>query len=127
MTNKANKKASTDINWPTSHFTIADLQECNTDIINVTLRFWVQQALDKREIVEIGKLKPSIGRPRKVFIKANPTKELLEAATAAGVFPLDSGTVVPVTEVKMEKTAKATVVPVAAASVNGATVSASSS
>lgn len=110
---KTPKKNSVVIEWPTTHFTIDDVEKKYTTpsgeklIINITLRFRVKRALENKEIVTIGKIKPAIGRPKLVFAKVNPSKELLEAAKAAGVLPLpETKTSVPVAEVKTEKKTK---------------------
>lgn len=100
---KPTKKASVLIDWPTSHFTIEDVQKKYPSIVNITLRFRVKKALDAKEIVTIGKIKPAIGRPKLVFARANASKEVLEAATSAGVLPLEDRTTVAVAEVKTSK------------------------
>lgn len=106
--NKNTDKTRTAIEWPEGHFTIEDVQNKYPDAVNITLRFRVKKAEEAKEIVLIGKIKPAIGRPRKVYIKANPTKEQLEAATAAGVLPVESQkATVPVAEVKASKKTKA--------------------
>ena len=115
-TNKTSKKNSVAIEWPTSHFTIDDVWQKNggeKTMPNITLRFRVKKAVENKEIVTIGKIKPAIGRPKLVFARANPSKELLEAAKAAGVISSDAVAAVAVAEVKTEKKAK-TVVPATA-------------
>ena len=111
------KKNQIAIEWPTNtHFTIKELCKKYPDFIEITLRFRIKRALENKEIVVIGKVKPAIGRPQLVFTKANPTKETLEAATKAGVLPpLESkATSVPVadvttsTETPKKKATKAT-------------------
>lgn len=111
--NKTSKKNSLTIEWPTSHFTIDDVQGKYPDVVNITLRFRVKKAVESKEIVTIGKIKPVIGRPKLVFARANPTKELLEAAKAAGVISNETLAAVAVAEVKSDKKTK-TVVPVTA-------------
>lgn len=108
-----NKKNATNIAWPTdSHFTIDDVQNKYPDIVNITLRFKVKKAVESKEIVTIGKIKPAIGRPKIVFAVANPSKELLESAKAAGVlFNDEPKAAITVAEVKSEKKVK-NVVPV---------------
>jgi len=106
---KPTKKTSVVIDWPTGHFTITDVQKKYPSIVNITLRFRVKKALDAKEIVNIGKIKPAIGRPKLVFTRANATKEVLEAATAAGVLPMEDRTTVPVAEVKTSKQTSASV------------------
>lgn len=116
MTTK-NKKSTVTIEWPTSHFTINDVQTKYPDSVNITLRFRVNKALENKEIVLIGKIKPSIGRPKKVFAKANPTKELIEAATAAGVIGYNDNTTVTVAQVSSNKNTKSVVPATATAGV----------
>jgi hypothetical protein len=115
MTTK-NKKSTVTIEWPTSHFTIEDVQTKYPDSVNITLRFRVNKALENKEIVLIGKIKPSIGRPKKVFAKVNPTKELIEAAKAAGVISGDTTTVT-VAQVSSDKNSRSVVPATATTSV----------
>lgn len=108
MSNKINKtsnKTAFVIEWPTSHFTIEDIQGKYPDVVNITLRFRVKKAVENKEVVVIGKVKPAIGRPKLVFSRSNPSKELLEAAKAAGVIASSAETTatVPVAEVKNDK------------------------
>jgi hypothetical protein len=117
-TSKTSKKNSIVIDWPTSHFTIDDVWNNigrEATMPNITLRFRVKKAVENKEIVAIGKIKPAIGRPKLVFSRANPSKELLESAKAAGVISNDTLATVPVAEVKSDKKTKA-VVPATAAS-----------
>lgn len=102
-TNKTTKKNALKIDWPVSHFTIDDVQTKYPSIVNITLRFRVKKAIENKEIVTIGKIKPAIGRPKLVFARANPSKELLEAAKTAGVLSLDEKATVAVAELKSEK------------------------
>jgi hypothetical protein len=90
LKNNKTEKNRTNIEWPESHFTIEDIQVKYPAAINITLRFRVKKAEEAKEIVLIGKIKPAIGRPRKVYTKANPSEEVLAAATAAGVISADS-------------------------------------
>jgi hypothetical protein len=108
-TNKTSKKNALTIEWPTSHFTIDDVQGKYPDVVNITLRFRVKKAVENKEIVTIGKIKPAIGRPKLVFARANPSKELIEAAKAAGVIAADAVAAVAVAEVKSDKKTKAVV------------------
>jgi hypothetical protein len=115
--NKSGKKPTAKIEWPTTHFTIDDIQKKYPDVVNITLRFRVNKAVDEtKELVVIGKIKPAIGRPKLVFAKANPSAELLANATAAGVLPPTEGgnTAVTVAEVKVEKKQPKAVVPATA-------------
>lgn len=109
--NKTNKKNALVIDWPTSHFTIDDVQGKYPDVVNITLRFRVKKAIESKEIVPIGKIKPAIGRPKLVFARANPTKDLIESAKAAGVlFSDEPKAAITVAEVKIEKKIK-TIIP----------------
>ena len=123
------KKNQVAIEWPTNtHFTIEELCKKYPSFIEITLRFRVKRALENKEIVVIGKVKPAIGRPKLVFVKANPTKEVLEAATKAGVLPpteIKSTSSVPVTDVTattVETPKKKATKAVAPATVDASTV-----
>ena len=115
MSNKTSKKNAFTIEWPTSHFTIDDIQTKYPDAVNITLRFRVKKAVENKEVVVIGKIKPAIGRPKLVFSRSNPSKELLEAAKIAGVIysSADTTATVAITEVKTDKKNKA-MVPITA-------------
>ncbi len=103
---KNNNKARTNIEWPSGHFTIEDIQTKYPDAVNITLRFRVKKAEEAKEIVLIGKVKPPIGRPRKVYTKANPSQETLDSAYSDGVIATDATkTTVAVTELKASKKA----------------------
>jgi hypothetical protein len=122
-TNKTNKKNAIVIDWPTGHFTIDDVWTKiggEATMPNITLRFRVKKAVENKEIVSIGKIKPAIGRPKLVFARANPSKELIESAKLAGVISNDALATVPVAEVKADKKTKA-VVPATAANKDIAT------
>ena len=111
-TNKTSKKNSFVIEWPTSHFTIDDIQGKYPDAVNITLRFRVKQAVENKDVMVIGKIKPAIGRPRLVFSRANPSKELLESAKAAGVIAAsDTLTTFSVAEVTTDNKNKSVVQP----------------
>lgn len=109
------KKNTTNIEWPAnSHFTIDDIQSKYPDVVNITLRFRVKKAMEKREIVTIGKIKPAIGRPKIVFAAANPSKEVIDAAKAAGVlFSDEPKAAITVAELKSDKKTAKPVVPTA--------------
>lgn len=110
-TTNSKKNGTATIEWPTGHFTIEDIQNKYPDVVNITLRFRVKKAVESREIVNIGKVKPAIGRPKIVYARANPNKELLDAAKTAGViFNDEPKAAITVAEVKSEKKAK-TVLP----------------
>ena len=126
MSNKTNKKNTFTIDWPTSHFTIDDVQGKYPEVVNITLRFRVKKAVENKEIVEIGKIKPAIGRPKLVFARANPSKEVLEAAKAAGVISTDALAAVAVAEVKSDRKTKAVVPATASTATSTITTTAAS-
>jgi hypothetical protein len=103
---KTNKKSTVTIEWPTSHFTIDDVQGKYPEIVNITLRFRVKKAIENKEIVAIGRIKPAIGRPKLVFSRVNPSKEVLDMAKSAGVI------FIPGAEMKTEKKNKPAMVPI---------------
>jgi hypothetical protein len=110
---KTNKKSTVTIEWPTSHFTIDDVQGKYPEIVNITLRFRVKKAIENKEIVAIGRIKPAIGRPKLVFSRVNPSKEVLETAKSAGViFKEEPKAAIPVAEMKTEKKNKTAMVPI---------------
>jgi hypothetical protein len=123
---KTTKKNNVAIEWPSNtHFTIDDLTKKYPGFVNITLRFRVKRGIENKEIVTIGKVKPPIGRPRLVFAKANPSKELIAAAFATGMLelqekpkklPVTKTETISVGEVKTDKkiAKKAVVVPVIA-------------
>jgi hypothetical protein len=84
-------KSKTPIMWPEGHFTIdealANVRKMCPDFVEITLRFRVKKATESKEIAVIGRLKPSIGRPKLVFAKAPVTEEVIKSAYAAGVLP----------------------------------------
>jgi hypothetical protein len=123
-TNTKTKKNVTQLVWPTGHFTITDLESKYTNMVPITLRFRVKKAQENKELVVIGKMKPAIGRPKMVYSVANPTKEVLDNAKAAGVLPLDEAkTTIAVADVKTEKkVATKVVVPTTAQSTAPAAV-----
>ena len=109
--NNKTEKNRINIEWPESHFTIDDIQVKYPDAVNITLRFRVKKAEEAKEIVLIGKVKPAIGRPRKVYTKATPSEEVLAAAAAAGVISTDSlKATVAVGDVKASASVKQTTV-----------------
>jgi hypothetical protein len=52
-------------------FTVDDLKVENPEVIDITLRYKIEQAIRRGAIKKIGKIKPDIGRPRHVYAK-NP-------------------------------------------------------
>lgn len=110
--NKTSKKTARTIEWPTSHFTIDDIQSKYPDVVNITLRFRVKKAMENKEIVTIGKIKPAIGRPKIVFASANPSSDILAAAKVAGVlFSDEPKSAIAVAEVNSDKKVKAAIQP----------------
>ena len=89
-------RARNQINWPTSgYFTIEDLQKKHPSIVNITLRFHIKKAEEAGVITFIGKFKPAIGRPKKVYASSTPAEgmdALLENAKSKGVILINSET-----------------------------------
>ena len=109
-------KSKTPIVWPEGHFTIdealANVRKMCPDFVEITLRFRVKKATESKEIAVIGRLKPSIGRPKLVFAKAPVTEEVIKAAYAAGVLPPADETVkVQIVSVKQPEKAVVPTVP----------------
>lgn len=109
MANKKTRKNNAVVEWPeNTHFTIKDMFVKYPDFVKVTIRFRVKRGLEKKEIVVIGKMKPDMGRPQLVFAKTNPSQELRDAATKAGVLPIkDKQVSFVVTDINVPKSEKA--------------------
>lgn len=84
------KRTNNTIEWPsTGHFTIADLKALYPSMVEITLRFRVNKALEEGVISTVGKIKPAIGRPRLVFVKGSATVEATALAAKSGVLPME--------------------------------------
>lgn len=83
--NKKTEKKKLVITWPTTPFTIEQLQGLYPTAKNITLRFRVNRSIDNNELVLIGKNSGSVGRPTLVFAKAPVSKETLAGAVKAKV------------------------------------------
>jgi len=83
--NKKTEKKKLVITWPTSPFTIEQLQNQYPTAKNITLRFRVNRSIENNELVVIGKNSGSVGRPTLVFSKTPVSKESLASAVKAKV------------------------------------------
>ena len=84
MSNKTKKKKLV-IEWPTSFFSIQDIQDKYPDAVNITLRFRITKAQENGDITLIGQTPKAVGRPTIMFAPEPITNELLTAAEEAGV------------------------------------------
>ena len=78
-TTRKNKIGQT-LNFSDKIFTIDDLQALNPGYCNITLRVHLKEALKKGEVIELGYLKGSKGRPKLVMAVAPITPENLKEA-----------------------------------------------
>lgn len=67
------------VKWPETPFSIQSLQKKYKDVVNITLRFRINQAKEKAQIVEIGKEIQNMGRPTLLFCTLPVTKEKLSS------------------------------------------------
>jgi hypothetical protein len=65
-----NKNEELVIEWPKPTFTINQIQDNHKSVPNITLRYRLNKALKRGEIICIGKLKKHVGRPTLVFAKS---------------------------------------------------------
>jgi hypothetical protein len=82
---KVSKKKKLVINWPTNLFSIADLQSLYPKAVNITLRFRINQAKERGQLVEVGKNITDIGRPTLLFATTPVTKEKLKSVDLSQV------------------------------------------
>ena len=66
-------------------FTFDELKKENPSIIDITLRYKIEQAENRGSIEKIGKVKIDIGRPKNVYIKLPMTKETIKELTRRNV------------------------------------------
>ena len=87
MSNKENKvkKKKLVVNFPSGYFTINDLQKQHSDAVNITLRFKLNQSIQKKEVSLIGTMKLDIGRPQLVYARNPILNKTLIDAQEAGV------------------------------------------
>lgn len=92
-TNRQNKTGLV-VNWPTgfytmepseSHPNIENLRSHNEHFVLITLRVRLTNAMEENQVVKLGTIKGSKGRPKLVFANAPVSQETIEAARAAGV------------------------------------------
>ena len=85
MTNTNTKKKKLEITWPTSHFTIQDIQRQHPDAKNITLRFRINKAIEEGDLTYIGKNDTKVGRPTIVLAPTPVSSEILQSAMKSGV------------------------------------------
>jgi len=93
-TNRQNKTGLT-VNWPTgfytmetceSHPNVPSIWNQNQHFILITLRVRLTNALEDKQVVKLGTLKGSKGRPKLVFATVPVSQKTIDDARNAGVF-----------------------------------------
>ena len=98
-TNRQNK-TGLNVNWPNGFYTM-DISESHPNITNlwdqnrhfaalITLRVRLTNALENNQVVKLGTIKGSKGRPKLVFANAPVSQETIDAARTAGVILEDN-------------------------------------
>jgi len=84
---KTNRKNKTNlvVKWPTSHFTIDELNKLNPDFINITLRVRLKNAFDGKQVVELGTKHIGKGRPKLVFAVAPVSDKTIRSARSEDI------------------------------------------
>ena len=67
------KKQKLVITWPSTPFTIEDIQASHQDTPNITLRFRVERAVKNLELTKVGISRKKIGRPIDIYSHRNIT------------------------------------------------------
>ena len=83
-TDRKNKTNLT-VTWPTNIFTIKELNDANSEFVEITLRVRLKKAVETGEVNEIGVLHNGKGRPTIVFVYGNPTAAHIEEAKSREV------------------------------------------
>ena len=88
--NKTDRKNKTGlvVKYPSSYFTIEDLNKKNSDFINITLRVRLNTDILEKKVVEIGTLKIEKGRPKKIFSLAPVSEKTLQSARNKDIITL---------------------------------------
>lgn len=86
-------KTHQQIKYPTTVFTVDDLNGLNSDYCNITLRVHLNNAIERGEVITIGHLQNGKGRPKLVMAHSPVTNEHLESAKNQGVFLINDLTV----------------------------------
>jgi hypothetical protein len=82
---KKAKKQKLTIQWPETPFSIHQLQAKYKSAVNITLRFRINQAKERGNLVEIGKNITDQGRPTLLFCTTPVTTDKLKALKADAV------------------------------------------
>lgn len=101
-TDRKNKTNLT-IAWPTSIFTIKELNEKNSEFVEITLRVRLKKAIETGEVSELGVIHNGKGRPTIVFVHGLPTQSHINEAKAKEVI-LKEGISINVLSVDANKT-----------------------
>ena len=101
-TDRKNKTNLT-ITWPTSIFTIKELNEKNSEFVEITLRVRLKKAIETGEVSELGVIHNGKGRPTIVFVHGLPTQSHINEAKAKEVI-LKEGISINVLSVDANKT-----------------------
>lgn len=56
------------VKFPTL-FTIDELQQLNPDVVTITLRYKIAQAISRGVLTEVGKTQKELGRPKIIYCK----------------------------------------------------------
>jgi hypothetical protein len=91
-TKKTNRKNKTNltVKWPSTHFTIDELNKQNSDFVNITLRVRLNNAIENKLVIELGTLHVGKGRPKLVFACAPVKPDVIESARKSNVMLHDS-------------------------------------
>lgn len=101
-TDRKNKTNLT-ITWPTSIFTIKELNDKNSEFVEITLRVRLKKAIETGEVSELGVIHNGKGRPTIVFVHGLPTQSHINEAKAKEVI-LKEGISINVLSVDANKT-----------------------
>ena len=78
-TDRKNKTNLT-VTWPTNIFTIKELNEANSEFVEITLRVRLKKAIETGDVNEIGVLHNGKGRPRLVLVYGAITQDHIAEA-----------------------------------------------
>jgi hypothetical protein len=76
------------VKFPTL-FTIDELQQLNPDVVNITLRYKINQAISRGVITQVGKTQKELGRPKIIFCKCPVDQNTKEEVKKRGAVLLE--------------------------------------
>jgi len=87
MIKKTNRKNKTDltVKWPSTYFSIDELNKLNPEFVNITLRVRLNKAIEAKQITSIGTLHIGKGRPKLIFANLPVNETIIKNARTAGV------------------------------------------